>query len=96
MAKPGYMGSTGFVDAGDPPDADFEPLKALEHIQQFIERGYTLCVRWRQFEQRYHAYVWLGTTVSSHNFMATSVKESLEGLDRYLESHAHSGGTEHG
>lgn len=91
MAKPGWMGSTGITDAGDPPDeyGDWGPVKTLAHVQKFIDRGYTLTVRWRPFEQRYHAYVHEGTVHSSHNFMAASVKEALEGLDRYLESHAH-------
>lgn len=63
----------------------------MSYIEDFIQRGYRLCVRWRAYEERYHAYVDLGTAATSHNFMGTSVKEALEGLDRYLESHAHSG-----
>jgi hypothetical protein len=77
------MGSTGFIDAGDPPDGPQE-----SPIEGFLRRGYWLHVRWSFHERRFHAYVDLGDIESSHNFMAETMDESLAGLERYLESHA--------
>lgn len=91
MAKPGWMGSTGFVDASDPPDGPQESA-----INGFVRRGYVLHVRWRPHEQRFHAYVDLGDIGTSHNFMGESVDEALAGLERYLESHTNSGDEKHG
>lgn len=58
----------------------------LENIQAYVSRGYGLRIKYRIHERRYHAFVDLGTTSTSHNFMAPSVKEALDGLDAYLRS----------
>ena len=58
----------------------------LDTIQAYVSRGYVLRTRWRPNERRYHAMVDLGTTSTSHNFMAPTVMEALEGLERYLQS----------
>lgn len=59
----------------------------LKTIQKFITAGYSLRVSCRHIskhERRYHASVDLGTDSTSHNFMANSIKEALEGLEAYL------------
>lgn len=59
----------------------------LETIQKFITAGYNLHVSCRHLsmhQKRYHASVDLGTDSTSHNFVANSIKEALEGLEGYL------------
>lgn len=74
---------------GEPRDDDYpDEGGAMEFrvIQSFICRGYELTVKWRARESRYHAFVDLGTAATSHNFMGSTVKEALEGLEHYLKS----------
>ena len=53
-------------------------------IQSFLLRGYKLTIRWRTHEERFHASVDLGSLATSHNFMALSIEEALQGLENYL------------
>lgn len=62
----------------------------MTHIEGFIGRGYELVVKngdWRDATTRpFHALVWRhGHTETSHNFLGASVREALEGLEKYLE-----------